>query len=573
MKRALAMLLAVMMVVLLAACEGNNDLEATNSGTLQQEENPSSDLQQNSTLTVLRNSSTLQFKTEYIPVASSQGSFIVRNESGSLYGLVDKQGAWILPCEYEEISFCKGKNQTVLKVMSKGSYGVFDLNGNERIPCVYTEINFSSYSDFCVVKTFAEKLGVLDFNGNTILPIEFDVVKFGYGKAIAAAKNSNEQSAAVVAAYSPRGELIKEFPWDKGEILDIVVGNGGNLLSVNYQEGTNRIGLAYLTTEGEAVWGDVAVVGNHTFYFQGNELMARDMDTLQDVVVWSFPEGQDSKQSDIRSTSSNIDPISGVESVDLCVAGVMDDAPQGEIYYIRITFGEQIDTISYKGSDIVNTMNLGDWNNVGDFYDGTAIVFPQSGYLYTINTKGEKISEIKKPYTNRKASIILPYAAILNNNGFYTIVNSKGEELLSKNGYSSVQSTEGGIYLVTDQNGKLGLINEYAEELVPCGGIDSIETAIQLPANDEWKLEACYETEDELYVVYNEDKWAIYSTTKRQLLTDFMEETGENAWEYDCVLGNGGYALINDEADTIYLVSYDGSSYKVFLYFDLLSIT
>ncbi len=558
-KRMLSLLLALIMAVLLCACSGDDSSysdDTGNSNNQSQQSNASTSPESNSTQSL--------FTTEYIPVASSQGYFIVRNQSGNLYGLVDSKGEFVLPCEFEKLSFYKSKSQTVLKVMSKGSYGVFDLNGVELIPCEYTEIRLSDYYDSCIVKTFVNKFGLLDFDGNTILPIEFDVLKFGYGKIIAAAKNANEQEAACVAAYSPDGKLIKDFAWDKRHIVDIVIGNGENLLSVNYSLG--YLNLEYLTLNGKAIWGDTRVVGDHIFYFHDNNLNVRDIYTQQETFVWSFPEGQNSQQSIIRTAYSYVDPINNVESVDLFVVGVIDD-DQGDGYHIRVTFGDRIDTISYNADDF---SIIFDWDNtIGKFYNGVAMVFPQSGYLYTINSKGGKLKEIRAPYTNREKSFLLRNAAVLNNNDFYSIIDFDGNMLLSEKGYSNVQKLNGGIYLVTDQNGQLGLINEYAEELVPCGGITSIETAIKCPSNDAWKLESSLDAEDELYVIYKDNKWAVYSDSKCQMLTDFTELAGEHSSQHECILGNSGYALINEEADTAYLISYDGSSYEVFSYLDL----
>ncbi len=565
-KRMSSLLLALIMAVLLCACSGDDSSYSDDTGNSNNQsqlsnvpivpDSSSTQSQQSNASTAPESNSTQSlFTTEYIPVASSQGYFIVRNQSGNLYGLVDSKGEFVLPCEFEKLSFYKAKSQTVLKVMSKGSYGVFDLNGEKLIPCEYTEIRFSPYYDSCIVKTFVNKYGLLDFNGNTILPIDFDVLQFGYGKIIAAAKNANEQETACVAAYSSDGKLIKNFAWDKGTILSIAVGNGGNLLSVYYSSpSTSYTVIENLTVEGEAIWGDTRVVGDYIFYFQDGNLNVRDINTQQEILVWSFPEGRNSRQSSITNDHIYVDPISNIEFVELSVVGVMDDAPHGERYYIRVILGEQIDTISCIG-------------DVGNFYNGVAMVIPPSGYLYTINSKGEKLKEIRTPYTN---CFLLRNAAVLNNQGFYSIIDFDGNMLLSEKGYSNVQKLNvRGIYLVTDQNGQLGLINEYAEELVPCGGITSIETAIKRPSNDAWKLESSLDAEDELYVIYKDNKWAVYSDSKCQLLTDFTELAGEHSSQHECILGNSGYALINEEADTAYLISYDGSSYEVFSYLDL----
>ena len=59
----------------------------------------------------------LSVETPYQPVSSYKGYFVVRDESNSMYGVIDETGESVLPCEYGEISFDEAESQTVLKVM------------------------------------------------------------------------------------------------------------------------------------------------------------------------------------------------------------------------------------------------------------------------------------------------------------------------------------------------------------------------------------------------------------------------------------------------------------------------
>ncbi len=456
------------------------------------------------------NSTSPLFKSDRRPVASSQGLFIVRNESGNLYGLVDHKGKDILPCEYGALSFFKTKSQTVLKAMRKGSYGVYDLSGNELIPCEYTDIRFSPYNDSCIVKNFKDKWGALDFAGNTLMPIEYDVLRYDNEKIITDALTS-------------------------------------------------------------ADWGQSKTVESHVFYFQGEDLFVRNIDTQEEIHLWRFPNGHNCDPFQVRTTHHAIDPVLKTEFVDLFVVGgrVNEGIREEERHDLRISFGDTIEVIDYNAIGIDTRSGMG-YCEVGPFYNGVAMVFPKEGCLYTINTAGEKVNELTNPYTVRDKSALLGNAAVLNNNGYYSIVDSTGKTLLNENGYSDVRKVSvHGIYMVTDQNGMSGLINEYAEELVPCGGIDAIETAIARPNYDAWKLEASHETEEELYVLYNKDQWAIYSTSKCHLLTSFMDLENDDSSLHDCVLGNSGYLLINEEGDHAYWISCDADSYQVSSYLSL----
>ena len=578
MKKIFVLVATIIIVISLVAC-GDADFDSAETGddsspNTVQEQSPSTQEQNPSTPVPTADDGATQplFISEYIPVASSQGYFVVRNDSGNQYGLVDDKGNYILPCEYEEVSFAETKSQTMLKVMSRGSYGVFDLNGDERIPCEYTEVSLSPYTDYCYVKNFFDKMGLLDLDGNIILPIEFDMLKVSYGKTFTALKNAEGEIPAAITVYDSNAQLLKEILWDKEPVINIDISNGGNLLCVYY--GTNFANTDYIAIEGSSVYGDTYVDGNRLYYFNGQDLIIRSLDTQEETVIWSFPDEKISKYSEIRTVKDYIDPVTNVESVDLYVFEVIPDTPVGEGYYLRITFGDKIETICYPKDDDGNTLNLGVysyWDIASQFYDGVAIVFPESGYLYTINTKGEKIAEITNPYTDHQRSTILPYAAMLNNNGYYSIINSDGEMQLSKDGYSNIQPVNvSGIYAVTNQEGELGLISKYLEELVPCGSIASIESAIERPSYDEWELEAKYDIKDELYIIHSSNKWALYDAADCRLITDFVELQNEGLEQYQQILGNGGYALISESRECVYLVSFDGNFYNVYSYLNLI---
>ena len=580
MKQILTYVTIICLLVALAGCGGANrkGTGETNSYTNSESESNAVDEPYDVTTmpddnTALEDNSDVcqpLFDSEYIPVACHDDRFIVRNDSGNLYGVVNEDGNSILPCEYEKISFENMKSQTVLKVMSKGSYGIFDLNGIEHIPCEYTDISVSTYTDFVIVKNFFEKMGLLDLQSNVVLPIEADVIRVSYDKGFVVAKNADEEKAAVISVYDCDMALTKEYSWDKDTIFDIVISNGGNLLCVNY--GTTRnINIDYIAVEGPSIMGDTHIEGKHLFYFNDQDLIVRNLDTQEEKQIWSYPEDTPVEMSSITTTDSYIDPITGYESVDInFIASVQSKA---EYYSLRITFGDTIDII-----DLLKVLNLNanlnsiliSGQSIGQFYGGEAIVFPQTGYLYTINTKGEKIAEITNPYTDRYNSAILPYAVILNNNGYYSIINSKGETLLSDDGYSNIQKVNvNGVYLVTNQQGEFGHISKFLEVLAPCGSIDSMESGIEKPSYDKWNLEAKNDAEMDIYIIHNEDKWALYDDHSCKLITDFMDiQDGENQ-QYQQVLGNNGYLLISEDRKTLYLVSCDDNTYSVYYYVNL----
>ena len=120
-----------------------------------------------------------------------------------------------------------------------------------------------------------------------------------------------------------------------------------------------------------------------------------------------------------------------------------------------------------------------------------------------------------------------------------------------------------GLYVITDQNGKVGLIDQYAEEIVPCGGIDSVETGVERASSESWELESSNTAEDELYILHNGDMWAVYSALETKLITQFQKMDGEAAAQYNCFLGNGGYPLIDEDGESVYLISHSSGTYQI----------
>ena len=547
MKKLLATLLCGMMLFSMASCSTRDQISKE---TTQPSPEASLSVQ------------VLSVESPYQPVSSYQEYFVVRNKSNSMYGLIDKKGAVVLPCEFGEVSFAEAKSQTVLKVMNKGSYGVYDLQGQELIPCEYTEITLTPYADLCMVETFTGEKDVLDFNGESILPTAYDIVEFAYGNVVVG-KSATETEESTIAVYQPDGKLIKNFRLEEDSILDFTVGNGGNTIVVNYL--INGRGFLdfnnCLVVNGDCeVWSDTLTENGYMFFCNEGSLIAKNMETQNETTIWSFPEKQEWGLFSLQKLSQQVDPVTETKYVDIYAAGTGD--VREEKYYLRIVFGENISVIDYAKSGINGQLVGGD--DLGDFYNGVAMVLPAKGDLYTVDINGNKKAELSNPYTDRDKSFLIGNAAVLNNNDYYSIVNAQGKTLLAEEGYSNVGALNvNGLYVITDQSGKIGLIDRYAEELVPCGNIDSVEAGVERASSESWKLESSKVAEDELYILHNGDMWAVYSALETKLITEFQKMDGEAETQYNCFLGNGGYPLIDEDGKSVYLISYNNENYKI----------
>lgn len=547
MKKLLATVLCGMMLLSMASCGTKGEITKETT-------QPSPD----STLGTQK----LSLQTFDQPVSSYQGYFVVRNEGSGMYGVIDETGKSVLPCEYGEISFDQAESQTVLKVMNKGSYGVYNLKGQELIPCEYTEITLTPYADLCMVKTFTGENDVLDFNGESILPTAYDIVKFAYGNVVAG-KSATETEEGSIAVYQPDGTQIKNFTLEEESILDFTIGNGGNTIAVNYL--VNGMGFLdfenCFVVEGEkTTWSDTLSESGYLLFMDGGSLVAKNITTEKETVVWSLPEEQVWRLFSIQKLSQHVDPVTETKFVDIYVAGIGN---VGDVKYnLRIVVDKEVSVIDYAKAGINKQILGGD--KLGDFYNGIAMVLPAKGYLYTVDINGNKKEELSNPYTDPDKSFLIGNAAVLNNNGYYSIVNAQGETLLSEEGYSNVGALNvNGLYVITDQNGKVGIMDQYAEEIVPCGGIDSIQTGVEQASSESWELKSSKVAEDELYILHNGDKWAVYSAMETKLITEFQKMDGEAETQYNCFLGNGGYPLIDEDGKSVYLISYNNENYKI----------
>lgn len=96
--------------------------------------------------------------------AAANGYYIVESSKSSLYGLVDAEGNFVIPAEYDEMEFA-GSTEDRIEVIVKmeGKYGVYDNKNQEVIPMEYDLIKNGGIN-YLVTKDKTQS--VWDFNGN-----------------------------------------------------------------------------------------------------------------------------------------------------------------------------------------------------------------------------------------------------------------------------------------------------------------------------------------------------------------------------------------------------------------------
>ena len=121
-----------------------------------------------------------------------KAGFIVRivTDDGYRFGYADRKGKIILDTLYSEINRIteyKG-NDVYLITASNGRYGVFK-NGKEVLKNEYTDISFDANNQLLIVRK-DQAQGVVDLEGNNIIPIDYDNIIIG-GKYIDAQKGED----------------------------------------------------------------------------------------------------------------------------------------------------------------------------------------------------------------------------------------------------------------------------------------------------------------------------------------------------------------------------------------------
>lgn len=104
--------------------------------------------------------------------------FVVRSPQNHMYGLIGMDGKQIIPFSYDEIRMYRedanSDNCTFYIVIRDGKEGACNLMGQEIVSPIYTELgSFTLSGQHFFLATNGNKQGIIDFNGNTIIPAEY----------------------------------------------------------------------------------------------------------------------------------------------------------------------------------------------------------------------------------------------------------------------------------------------------------------------------------------------------------------------------------------------------------------
>ena len=169
-----------------------------------------------------------------------KAGFIVRivTDDGYRFGYADRTGKIILDTLYNEINrLTEIDDDVYLVTSSNGRYGLYK-NNKEVLSNEYTEISFDKNNDLLIVQK-DQAQGVVDLEGNNIVPIDYDSIIIG-GKYIDAQKGEEtvvfdadgNNLDTDILSYNKVSDLAIVI--DKNNNYNIVDSSGNKELRENY---------------------------------------------------------------------------------------------------------------------------------------------------------------------------------------------------------------------------------------------------------------------------------------------------------------------------------------------------
>ena len=331
--------------------------------------------------------------------------FIVRivTDDGYRFGYADRTGKMILDTLYSEINRIieiDGKD-VYLITASNGRYGLFK-NGKEVLKNEYTDIEFDPNNKLLIVQK-DQAQGVLDLEGNNIVPIDYDSIIVG-GKYINAQKGEetvifdaqgNNLNTGIIS-YNQVNDLAIVI--DRNNNYNIVDSSGNKKLRENYAY-IEYFNNNYFIVAKDGKTG--VIDGN------GNIVINLEYDAIQAI------EGADALQA-IRTNDNRTDIIDNNMKVH---QGVVNANIQVKESYIKLYSDVDVkyydlsgNEVEYKtlfpNNQIYARQNNGKWglvdkngNVVVDYiYDmvteqnGNVAGVKKDGKWQVVNTNGQFIS-------------------------------------------------------------------------------------------------------------------------------------------------------------------------------------
>ncbi len=200
----------------------------------------------------------------YNELSETSGDLYIASKEGN-YGYLSKYGKTITPFEYDIAGDFKNGYAIVSK---EEKYGLINSAGVFLLKSVFGELNFINDS-LLKASNDDELLGIIDVNGDTILPFEYDAIgEFSEHRALVCKNEKcgyvNEQGELVIpVAFSYSSALLTTALFENGYALlkqrnkSIIIDSSGKVLKFRGYEDYKRPSMGLIPVQKNKKWGFV----------------------------------------------------------------------------------------------------------------------------------------------------------------------------------------------------------------------------------------------------------------------------------------------------------------------------
>lgn len=325
-------------------------------------------------------------------------------KKGDKWGMVNRGGDQLIPCEYDGVAFLENTDQKIVKVYKQEpKYGLIDTLGRLAVGAVYDEIG--SFAEGRLAVSQNNLWGFVDGGGQEVVPCQFKEVK-NFSEGLAAVRLDNKWGF-----INKQGKVEIDF---------------------NYRRAGNfREGLAWVSTEHGYGYIDIA----ERFVIEPRFSKAYDFFQGKARIVEEGSYGliDLSGKYVVRPRFSQIDPFN-------------------EYGIAIVRYGR--DRIRYGIIDLSGKMiTRGAYEAIEPFREGLAAVRDKNGYGF-INTQGRLVI----PDQYARASNFSEGRAAVYRNGNCGYINKVGQVVIGFD-YSRCQDFEDGRAVINKGIRNTGLID------------------------------------------------------------------------------------------------------------------
>ncbi len=360
------------------------------------------------------------FTTQYDIVECYNGCFIATTDNGNLYGMLNQNGDVAIDFIYKKLTFGSPKNNNMVYATNENGQGVLDFNGNVVIPLEYNKIKeFEKYNTY----TFATKDDVI-----------YAVYKDNTNKKINATVIRNDiefldplSDSCYMATVSSQERIIYDF-------------EGNTLASYKgLHPLANRVGENYICVQ---------------------------------ETIYNQEDNQYSTKMSFYDTNFNLCSTSKETNFDTNSFAITDNVNE-EVGVVKLK-NDEYALIEYATGNIISDKYIGDNSRgirgIESFVNGKTFAKSDNGII-VLDENGKESLSLENPANHR---MFTQGIAIVGINSNYNLYNINCEKILSESVYN-YERLSNNYLIVENVNSEFALFNPYGEMLYDFGNISANE--------------------------------------------------------------------------------------------------